>query len=549
MDKIESGKTEISDDDVKAAGDTSSRDLSLAGVVIVLFIALTAGIICAGTFRLISDIASEGWHWKAAPGAIDTSFGDESDQPAPFTFKKVDAIELDDSLHLMQATESLFKMDYGKALAELNAISPERRKVDASCNTIEVECLLALKQPDKVIALANEHIDEKPGDYAGWVWRGEAYEQDKQYSQAIADYKRALTTTEKTREELRKTMPVEVVDKILMAINGMIFRRLGASYERSGDFKQAALSYESSVRTKTPNLSPTLEIKSDKSSIATAQKSIRELSSALSQRPDDDSLYMMRAKAFKIIGKNDQALLDYIHVHKTGTANFYYERAGANYALGDYKKAAYDLRKVHLEDPLYEMAHMRQKKYSTASLPMAGMKKSIVLNRLDKQIQADPKDDINYYHRGVLQMAFQEYDEAAQDLQQFIKLENGRRNVRVAKAGLYLAICRGLTKRMSEYDIELEKAADATDSNWWRSIISYMNDAGVTEATLLSAVENNKARAVQVHYYIGQRLAIKGLRVKALEHFKAGIKLGVPVDEYYLCKLALMPVSNSVDSE
>jgi tetratricopeptide (TPR) repeat protein len=518
------------------------RDLTFAGVTVVLTVALTAGVTCSVAYHFITDSIANGWHWKPSAGSgIDTSFADETDVDGPFIFKKVDLVELNDSLHLMTATQGLFNMDYGRALAEIEAVSPERRKVDESSTTLEVECLLSLKQSDKVIKIADAKIKKKPEDYAGWLWRAEACEQLKDYPRAISDYKHALSTLGAARKELSKTLTKELIDMVELGISGMIYRRLGACYERSNDYKQAALNYETSIRLMKPTLTASLNLKPDKAALATAQRSVTELSNALSQNPDDGNLYIMRAKAYKILGKHDQALADFEHVKKSDAPNVYYDRAGAYFAMGDFKSASRDLRKVHSEDPLYEMPHMRQKKYSLAVMPMANMKKSAVLHRFDGMIQQNPGEAENYYDRGALQMAFREYEEGANDLQQFLTREGTKRSVLVAKANIFLALCRGHAKRMNEYDAHLAKALDSTDSKWWQAIIKYLGEDGVTDVALLAAAQGNKAREVQARYYIGQRLAMKGFKAKAEEQFKAGIALDTPVDEYYLSKLALIP--------
>jgi len=520
------------------------RDLTFAGVIVLLISCLTAGVICSAGFHFVQDATTSGWHWKgdsSTKTAIDLSPGDKTDQEESFVFKKVDLVELDDSIHMMNATEAMLKMDYGKSLAELKQMSPARFKSDSGCTTLEVECLLSLKQSEKVIAIANETVRKTPQDYAGWLWRGEAYEQLKQYDKAIADYKKALSMFPNTRKELEKSMSTALIDQIEQAIAGMVYRRMGASHERAGDYKQAALDYERAVIIQMPNLPSTLQPKIDRVAVSTAQKNVQELTGAIASRPDDDGLYLMRAKAYKVLGKYDLAIRDYDKVGKREAANLFYERAGARFAMGDYKNAAHDLRKVHAEDPLYEMPHMRQKKYSLAVMPLTTMKKSRVLSRFDKLIQDNPSVDENYFHRGVLQMAFREYDEGANDFQQFIQMKGDTRSVVLSKAYMYTALCRGLSRRKNEYDASLAKASSACDSKWWHSIISYLGDRGVTEKMLLDASQDNKARSVQAHYYIGQYLAVKGLKTKAAEHFQKGIAIGAPVDEYYLCKLALLP--------
>lgn len=521
------------------------RELSFKGVVFVLCFSLIAGVLSSVAVNSsASGSLPGGWRWKGGPQAnVDAAFADITDQPALYTFKKVDLSELEDSLHMLNATEAMLTMDYGKCLSEVRMITEDYRKTDTGCTTLEVEALLSLKQSDKVVTIASDTIAGKPLDYTGWLWRAEAYEQLKQYRKALADYQKALAMFAYTRQDLLKQLSPVYVDRIEQAVTGLVYRRMGATYERLDDCKLAATNYEKALRVAAPQLTPTLQPPVDRSALKLAQRSVTELTQAIAIRPEEDGLYLMRARAYKLLGKYKEALDDYNHVKRSGhTANFNYERAGAYYALGKYEEAARDLRKVHAEDPLYEMPHMRQKKYSIAVSPLTSMKKLKVLHRIDKMVMDNPNDPYNYLHRGVLQMAFNQYDEAGSDLQKFLAAKGDVAGVPVAKANIYLALCRGHTKRKNDYDFVLDKAIPASSRfKWWQSVMMFLADRGVSENALLAAVKGNKARAVQAHFYIGEKLLLKGFKTKAEEHFREGIALGAPVDEYYLCKLALLP--------
>lgn len=521
------------------------RDLTFAGVVLVLLIALTAGVVTSAGWNLISGIATGGVRWKMfSLNGIDTAYSGPADQSKVFTFGKVDLKELDESIHLVQAKDAFLKMDYGRGLTEVQAVSDARRS-QPDARTIEVECLLALKQSDKVMEIANSNIEKSPDDYAGWLWRGEAYEQTKQYPKAIADYQKCLSTLVVTREQLAKKMPPALLEHMERIMSGIVYRRLGASFERSGDFKQAAINYEQSVRKMTANLSSTLFTKPDKSSIVSAQRTVTESTGALSQNPDDSGLYLMRAKAYKILGKHDLALKDYANVKNSDTANYHYERAGAYFGSGDFKKAAFELRKTHAEDPLYDQPHMRQRRLSADGMPGPSLKSGAALASLDDAVNDNPTVAENFFHRGVFEVGLREYASARRDLQHYLSMDGEKSSVEKTKAQIFQALAHGLSKQTTECDLALRRAYSSCESKWWQAVISCLRDIDVTETALLNAAKDDKARSVQAHYYIGQKLAIKGMKTKAIEHFKAGIALGAPVDEYYLCKMALLPETRS----
>lgn len=529
---------------IRSVNSQSKRELALAGVLLLLSGSLACGFLCSIIYHLSVNSFSGGWQWKKNASAnLDTAPGDETDKDSLYTFKKVDLVDLNDSLHLLAATQAMLKLDYGLALTEIEQITDSYRKADSSCRTLEVECRLSLKQSEKVIEIANTAIAANQKDYAGWLWRAQALEQLKKYQEAIADYRKSLESFPASRRTMSTQLPPEFVVKIAQAMGGMVYRRIGACYERLGDYKEAYAQYLKAIKTTSPLLAASLDKPKSNSSTAAASKSIAELNRAIAERPDDSSYYYMRGRAFRTLGKLKEALADFNRVKtNNATADFFIERAAVSFDVGDYKSAARDLRKAHIDDPLYEMAHMRQKRYSLAVMPMTSVKKSKVLNRLDRAIRENPKDIENYLHRGVLQMAFRQYDEAGRDLEQYVAGKSGVKSVSVAKANIYLALCRGLRKRQTEYDILLAKSAETySDYKWWQAVMLYLEGKGVTEDALLSSAKNNKARLVQAHYYIGQRMAIEGFSEKAIEQFKLGISEGANVDEFYLCKLALIP--------
>ena len=529
---------------IKAVNSQPKRELALAGVLMILGVSLASGFVCSVVYHFAVNSFSGGWQWKKNVSEnLDTAPGDETDKDGLNTFKKVDLVDLNDSLHLLAATQAMLKLDYGLALSNIEQITDSYRKADSSCRTLEVECRLSLKQSEKVIEIANTAIAANQKDYAGWLWRAQALEQLKKYQEAIADYRKSLEAFPASKRLMVSQLPPEFIAKIEQAMGGMVYRRIGACYERLGDYKEASTQYLKAIKTTSPLLAAALDKPKSKSSIAAASKSIAELNRAIAERPADSNYYYMRGRAFKILGKPKEALADFNRVNTSNaTADFFIERAAVSFDAGDYKSAARDLRKAHIDDPLYEMAHMRQKRYSIAVMPMTSVKKSKVLNRLDKAIRENPKDIENYLHRGVLQMAFHQYDEAGRDLEQYIADKSRVKSVSVAKANIYLALCRGMRKRKTEYGILLTKSAETySDYKWWQGVMLYLDGKGVTENTLLQSAKNNKARLVQAHYYIGQRMEIDGFSDKATEQFKLGIAEGANVDEFYLCKLALIP--------
>lgn len=525
------------------------RELALAGVLLLLTISLTAGFTCAVLFHFTAGIVSNGWHWKKnAPEKLDTVAGDETDKGDVCTFNKLDLAELNDSLHLLSATQAMLKMDYGRALEEIEKINATYRKADSSCRTLEVECRLSLKQSNEVIAIATDAIASNPKDYAGWLWRAQAYEQLKEYNKAIVDYRKALEVSPDSKRALSSQLPPAFVEKIVQGLTAMVYRRIGACFERLGDYKEASAQYLAAIKINSPLLVKSIE---KKVTAVIAQKNLADLNRTIAARPNDNSLYFMRGRAYKNLGKYKEALADFNRAIEPGApVDFFMERAAVCFALADYKSSARDLRKAHVDDPLYEMAHMRQRKYSSAVMPVTGVKKSRVLTRLDRVIQQNPDVAENYYHRGILQMAFHQYDDGARDLEHFLSLKTGVNSVPVAKANIYLALCRGLDRRRTEYEILLSKSREKySNFKWWQAVMLYLEGKGVTETALLESAKNNKARLVQAHYYIGQRLAIEGLKEKAQTHFEAGVAVGEEfVDESYLCKLALIPDPDSEKS-
>lgn len=527
--------------DGATAAPQAQREIALTGVLLILAVSLLSGFIISVIYHFSVATLSGGWQWnKPSTASIDTAPGDATDKDNLYTFKQVDLVDLNDSLSLLSATQSMLKLDYGHALVDIEKITDAYRKTDTSCRQLEVECRLSLKQSEKVIEIATDAIAANSKDYAGWLWRAQAYEQMKQYDKAIADYRKSLEAFPESKRTLSSQLPPEFIAKIEQAIGGMIYRRIGACYERLGDFKEASTQYLKAIKTTSPLLAASLD---KPTSTAAALKSIGELNRAIATRPEDSSLYYMRGRAYKSLGKNKEALADFNRVQTAhAPSDFYVERASMFFAVADYKSAARDLRKAHADDPLYEMAHMRQKRYSSAVMPITTAKKSKVLNRMDKLIQEHPNEVENYLHRGVLQMAFHQYDEASRDLEQYISDKGGVKSVPLAKANIYLALCRGHRKRKTEYDILLTKSAETyNDYKWWQGVMLYLDNKGITENALLESAKNNKARLVQAHYYIGQRLAIDGFAEKAKEQFEAGIREGANVDETYLCKLALIP--------
>jgi len=524
-----------------ASAPAGSRELSVAGVLALLSMWLVFGVVCSIVYHAASNAMHGGWNWEITKPGVDTASGDSSDGEALTTFNKVDLAELDDSLHLLSATQAMLKMDYGQALAELEQISPAYRKTDSGCRALEVECRLSLKQSDQVIEIASNVIAQNPQDYAGWLWRAQAYEQLKQYEKAIADYKKSLAAFPYSKKTMSAQMPLAFVEKVEQAMAGLVLRRMGACYERMGNFKEATAQYTEAIKKTAPQLAARVAQRTSEP-LAKTQKTLKDLDAAIALRPDSN-YYFMRARAYRTLGKSQEALADYNRVKLADApSELFLERASVASALADYKSAAHDLRKAHVDDPLYEMAHIRQRKYSYAVMPMTSMKKSKVLNRLDKLIQQNPENMDNYLHRGVIQMAFHQYDEAARDLEQYLSGKAGIKTIVVAKANIYLAICRGLRKRKTEYDILLTQSAENfSNFKWWQAIMLYLDGKGVSDKVLLDSAKHEKFRLVQAHYYVGQRLAIAGFPEKAAEQFKAGIAAGAKVDEYYLCKLALIP--------
>ncbi len=540
-------KTESKSSSPAASG---AREFSLAGVLVILAIALGAGFTLSIVCHVAVAAMSGAWHWgRETKAGIDIASGDKKDKESLAIFKNIDLPYLDDSLYLLSATQGMLRMDYASALADVEKISKTYRESDPGCTTMEIECRLSLKQSEPVKELSSAAIAKNPRDYTGWLWRGQANEQLKLYDKAIADYKQALQVFPFSSGSLAMQMPSSFSDKIEKAICGMIRRRMGACFERLGNFKEASNEYLKAVEISEPGIA-TERAKFDAETKSEALRKVDELNRVIASRPNDPHLHLMRCRALRKLGKLEDALADLNHVKGKGSPSEYLERAAVNYALADYKSAARDLRKANPEDPLYEVAHMRQRKYMFAVAPITSMKKSRILNSLDRVIQANPAESDNYLSRGVLQLSFRQYEEGARDIELYLSGKSGVKTISVAKANIFLAICRGLQKRKTEYEILLTKTAETfSDYKWWQAVANCLAEKGVSDKTLLDSAKDDKARLVQAHYYVGQRLAIAGFRAKAEEQFRAGVAVGAINDEYYLCKLALLPDPGDVDDD
>ncbi|MBX9666974.1 MAG: tetratricopeptide repeat protein [Candidatus Obscuribacterales bacterium] len=533
-------------DVVRKSVSTPTRELSVAGMVVILTFWLAAGICCSVVYHVAKGDAGT-LKWKvrvpASTVKVEVDALDPYDPPILNVFKMVNLLDLEDSLHLMAATKALLNSDYERALSEVNSVSPAHRKRDPGCTTLEIECLLSLKRAQQVIQLTESHMKLSPHDYSGWLWRGEAYEQLKDYKKALADYTKALELFTYAKKALSTKLSPVHIERYEEMIASQAYRRIGSCYERIGDYKTACQYYERSIRLTNARLGSTLTPDKDSKSVSQAKKNIIRFSEALNSDSENSDLHLLRAHAYKQVGKFDQALDDYEKVKKSDSVLMHYEKAGANYGLGNFKFAAYDLRKVHSDDPLYEMPHMRHKKFSFAIIPVTLMKKSEVLSVFDKHLISHPNDAETYYQRGVLQFAFREYEDGAQDLEQYLSRRENKKTVTTTKSLIFLALSRGLCRRKNECQLLLERAVEASDNQkWWHSISMFLAGQTVTESALLEAVKTNKLRAAQAHYYIGQSYLLKGLKDKADENFQAAIDTGVGarVDEYYLAKLALV---------
>ncbi len=526
---------------------SEKRELSVAGMVVVLTLWLAGGICCSVIYHVAKGEANA-WKWKVGSSDHDVKVEvdalDPYDPPILNVFRKVNLLELEDSLHMMAATKAMLGSDYEHALSEVNSVSAAHRKSDPGCTTLEIECLLSLKRAPKVIEMSESHMKLNPYDYSAWLWRAEAYEQIREYKKALADYVKALELFAYTKKALSTKLGPMHMERFEGMIASQVFRRIGACHERLGDYKTACQFYEKAIMTSNARLGSTLTPDKDNKSVSQAKKNIARFSEALISSSNSSDLYLLRAHAYKQVGKLDLALADYEKVKKSDATLMHYEKAGANYGLGKYKFAAYDLRKVHPDDPLYEMPHMRHKKFSSAIMPVTLMKKSEILKVFDKQLLSYPDDADTYYQRGVLQFAFREYEDGAADLEQYLSRKESKKTITTTKSLIFLALSRGLCKRKNECQLLLEHAVEASvNQKWWHSVSMYLAGQGVTESALLEAVKANKLRAAQAHYYIGQSYLLKGQTDKAEINFQAAIDTGAGarVDEYYLAKLALLP--------
>lgn len=525
-----------------------AKEFSFQGIVLVLIITLSAGFIVSVVYHSI--IAMSYSKGRTPAIAIDKKSPDSEQRLQ--AFKYVDIGLLEDSVRLRTATKAMLKFNYQDALAELDAVSQEGRNRDQSWFTLQVESLLSTKQSDKVYKLAEDYIKNHPGDYAGPMWMAQAYEQDKKYDKAIENCKKAYEQFKGQKDDLIKKFNIIYAQKMIEAVNGLLFRRIGACSERMENHKEACINFEKAFLISVgDNMAPTLPLPGrtvDVQSLPT----LTDLNQQIATRPKDANLYYQRAIVYKALGKYDLALAD-VKTSETlrkGPENrINFQKAGIYFGLKDYKAASREMRKVFAEDPLYEQAQLRQKKYAFVMLPVAYMRKSQVLKTFDKMIMENPDAAINYYYRGMLQMGFRDYELSAKDLQEYFSLNKDKDSVTNVRANLYLAICRNCERRTNEAQVILEKAAEeARNYPWWHAVTEYM--LGKTDdRSFLQSAGTDMGRLVQAHYFIGQKLSLQGKDDAADKEFKLGIEQGAPaVDEYYLCKLALVPELKGTDA-
>ncbi len=521
-----------------------SRQLSVRGVVIILCTTFILGLSLSALVSTLGDrMPGKGRSGSVALNVPPPKPQDEKSSLE--AFKMVDLQLFNDCLHLRAAAQHMFKMDYEKALEELSLVSDAYRRRDQSWYSLEVECLLSTKQIDKVIILANGYVAEHPNQYAGYMWRAQAFEQEKNYPAAIKDFKKALDVFQEEKPNMASRLHTSAgfARSVIDAIDSILHKHLGTSLERNSDYKAAAEEYQKALLILSDKtLSPTINVPIEPAS--TAQRSISSVNKALEGHPREASLYAERADLYKTVGKFDLSIKDYDQASKlTPASRFHlqYERAGAYWGLKDYKNTCRDLRKVFHEDPLYEQPQERQRKYAFLIMPAIYMSKSEALSRFDEAISKQPNVAINYYYRGVIELAFNDFDLSGKDLAHFLDM-HAQNDDLGAKAHIYLALCRVLDGRHAESEIILKKIGNEyAHCPWWHALAAYLNGSA-DEAGIMDAAGQSKARIAQCQYVIGQKFRSDGKKRIAEQHFQKGVSDGAPVvDEFYLCQMALLP--------
>lgn len=193
---------------------------------------------------------------------------------------------------------------------------------------------------------------------------------------------------------------------------------LGTSQRRLGKTAEAFKSYEMAMIFDTLNGETYLNLSSLHAARGSKEKALDIIKKGLEINPENAELYLIRAKVYEDLKKNDLAEKDYQYLQNSAPENFI---AKTNYALfkkniGRLNESLKDYNQLISEKPeslLYNNradVYLALKKYKEAS------------SDVEKAIKMDPKFNIAYLTKAKLQMETGKEKEGCETLDKAVKL-------------------------------------------------------------------------------------------------------------------------------